>query len=151
MTEENEIRNLYHSLLQAWNNNSASGMANLCADNANMIGFDGSQHNGKKNIRERMQQIFSEHKVASFIYKIREIRFLNPDAAILRSVVSMVNKEGTDIMPQVNAIQTLVASNHDNNWLIELFQNTPAAYHGRPELIEQLNEELREVFKNFKK
>ncbi len=148
---EKEIRSLYHNLLQAWNNNDAEGMANLCAEKANMIGFDGSQHDGKKNIEEQMRQIFNEHKVIPFVYKVREVRFLNAEAAVLRSVVSMINPEGTDILPQVNAIQTLVASKHDEKWLVEIFHNTPAAYHGRPELIEQLTEELREVFKNSKK
>jgi uncharacterized protein (TIGR02246 family) len=151
MSEEEKIRDLYHNLLQSWNNNDAAGMANLCAENANMIGFDGSQHDGKKNIEEQLQNIFKEHKVNPYVYKIREVRFLNPDAAVLRAVVSMVNPEGTDIIPQVNAIQTLVASTQDEKWLIEIFQNTPAAFHGRPELVEKLTEELREVFRNSKK
>ena len=151
MSEEKEIRNLYHNLLQAWNNNDAEGMANLCAENANMVGFDGSQHDGKENIKEQMQLIFIEHKVNPYVYKIREVRFLNSDAAVLRSVVSMINPEGADIIEKVNAIQSLVAAKHNDKWKIEIFQNTPAAFHGRPELVKQLTEELREVFKNSKK
>jgi uncharacterized protein (TIGR02246 family) len=151
MSEEEKIRDLYNNLLQSWKNNDAAGMANLCTENANMIGFDGSQHDGKKNIGEQLQNIFTEHKVNPYVYKIREVRFLNHDAAVLRSVVSMVNPEGTDIIPQVNAIQTLVASKQEAKWLIEIFQNTPAAFHGRPELTEQLTDELREVFKDSNK
>jgi hypothetical protein len=43
----------------------------------------------------------------------------------------------------VNAIQTLVAARRDGRWRVELFQNTPAAFHGRPEASEALTAELR--------
>ena len=33
----------------------------------------------------------------------------------------------------------------DGAWQVELFQNTPAAFHGRPELSEQMTEELRQA------
>jgi uncharacterized protein (TIGR02246 family) len=147
---EQEIRDLYDELLTAWNNNDSKAMAELCSNNASFIGFDGSQHNGRTNIEADMKAIFSLHKVASFIYKIREVRFLNDNVAILRSVASMVPQGGTDIIPEVNAIQTLVASKRQDKWHIEIFQNTPAAYHGRPELMKQLTDELREVLKSTK-
>ncbi len=51
-----------------------------------------------------------------------------------------------DIRPELNAVQTLVAVKHGNDrWKIAIYQNTPAAFHGRPELGEQLTEELRQV------
>ena len=37
----------------------------------------------------------------------------------------------------VNAVQTLVAEEHAGSWRIVLFQNTPALYHGRPQLAER--------------
>jgi hypothetical protein len=30
-------------------------------------------------------------------------------------------------------------------WRIALFQNTPAQFHGRPELVQQLTEQLRQL------
>ena len=45
----------------------------------------------------------------------------------------------------VNAHQTLVAVKHDGLWRIQLFQNTPAQFHGRPELVQHMTEELRQV------
>jgi hypothetical protein len=57
----------------------------------------------------------------------------------------MVPPGRSDINPAVNAIQLLVASHRDGRWQIELFQNTPAAFHGRPELSAALTEELRSV------
>lgn len=147
---EQKIRDLYHNLLNAWNNSDAKAMAELCSINANLIGFDGSQHNGRTNIELDMQKIFVSHKVPSFIYKIREVRFLSDYTAVLRAVVSMVPQGGTDIIPEVNAIQTLVTAKYNDKWMVELFQNTPAAYHGRPELMKQLTDELREVLHTSK-
>lgn len=57
----------------------------------------------------------------------------------------MIPPGKSDIEPAVNAHQTLVAVKKDNGWQVELFQNTPAQFHGRPELVEEMTEELREL------
>ena len=49
----------------------------------------------------------------------------------------------------VNAIQILVAARRDGQWRIELFQNTPAAFHGRPEASEVLTAELRAALRDL--
>lgn len=36
----------------------------------------------------------------------------------------------------------MVTKKYGDDWKIELFQNTPAALHGRPEMVQQLTEEL---------
>ena len=43
-----------------------------------------------------------------------------------------------------NAIQTLVASRASGGWQIEMFQNTPARFDGRPEEADRLTRELEE-------
>jgi hypothetical protein len=55
----------------------------------------------------------------------------------------MVPPGATDIKPEVNAIQVLVAVRRDGVWRVAHFQNTPAAFHGRPEAAKALTEELR--------
>jgi uncharacterized protein (TIGR02246 family) len=69
----------------------------------------------------------------------------SPDVAVLRAVAGMVPPGQSDIEPAVNAVQTLVAAKHDGQWRIALFQNTPAQFHGKPELVQQLTEELRQL------
>jgi hypothetical protein len=59
----------------------------------------------------------------------------------------MVPPGESDINPEVNAVQTLVAVKQQNKWIIALFQNTPAAFHVRPELSERLTEELRQALR----
>lgn len=57
----------------------------------------------------------------------------------------MIPPGKTDINPDTNAHQTLVAVKKDEDWKIELFQNTLAKFHGRPELVEQMTEELSQL------
>ena len=56
----------------------------------------------------------------------------------------MVPPGQTDLNPAVNAIQTLVAAKRNNRWLIAMYQNTPAAFHGRPDIAQALTDELRQ-------
>jgi uncharacterized protein (TIGR02246 family) len=73
------------------------------------------------------------------------VRFLTPDVAILRAVVGRVPPGQSDLNPAANAVQSLVAVKQDDQWRIALFQNTPAQFHGRPELAQKLTEELRQL------
>jgi uncharacterized protein (TIGR02246 family) len=88
--------------------------------------------------------MFEHHIPAAYTSIVRSVRFLSPEVAVLRAVAGMVPPEQNDIHPAVNAVQTLVAKRENGRWLIALFQNTPAAYHGRPQASQQLTEELRQ-------
>lgn len=146
---EKDIQNIYENLLEAWNKHDAKSFARLFKEKGNVIGFDGSQLNGMDEIEKELSQIFNNHQTAPFISKIREIRFVGGNFAILRAIAGMTkaNEEGNlkEINPDVNAIQTLIASKENSEWKIELFQNTPAAFHGRPELVEKMTEELQKL------
>ena len=140
-----DIKTLYENWIESWNHQSAEQMVRLLAENINMVGFDGSQMNGRSEVKSTLSDIFEHYPTGRFIYIIEEIREISPTTAILRAVVGMVPRAGNDINPAVNAIQTLVASQNQGEWKIEVFQNTPAAFHGRPELSEKLTRDLREL------
>jgi uncharacterized protein (TIGR02246 family) len=140
-----DISALYQHLLDGWNQRDAAAYAALFAEDASVIGFDGSQMNGRADIVAQIGQIFADHPTSRYVGKIREVRLLTPDAAILHAVVGMVPPGQSDLNPAVNAIQSLVAARHAGQWLIALFQNTPAQFHGRSDLAEQLTDELREL------
>ena len=147
VTDEKEVSLLYQELLKRWNKRRASEMTDLFTEDGNLVGFDGSQINGRSEARSVLSQIFANHQTAAYLGIVKEVRLLSPDVAILRAVAGMVPPGQTDINPEVNAVQTLVAVKQQNNWIIALFQNTPAAFHGRPELSERLTEELRQVLR----
>jgi uncharacterized protein (TIGR02246 family) len=92
-----------------------------------------------------MRQIFAEHTTAAFVAKVRGVRLLGAEAGILRAVAGMVPPGQTELEPKVNTHHTVVAVKRDGEWRIALFQNTPAQFHGRPDLVQQLIEELREL------
>lgn len=140
-----EIIDLYQSWLTAWNNRSAEDMAALFAEEGNIIGFDGSQMHGRKDLKETLGLIFQHHATASYIAIIKEIRFFTENVAWLKADVGMVPANGTDINPALNAVQTMIAIKPGDEWQITIFQNTPAAFHAAPELAVKMTEELREV------
>ncbi|MBS1913913.1 MAG: SgcJ/EcaC family oxidoreductase [Bacteroidetes bacterium] len=139
------VGEIYRKLLDAWNRRSAAGMAELFEVDGNVVGFDGSPVNGRGEIESTMAAIFANHPTGAYVAKIREVRLPLPGVGIVRAIVGMVPQDGTDINPAVNAIQTLVAVRHDDGWRIALFQNTPAQFHGRPEMVAQITAELREL------
>lgn len=138
----------YEQLLAAWNRRSAADFAALFAADGNAVGFDGSPMNGRSEIASTLGAIFAHHPTASYVAKIREIRSLRPDVALLRAVVGMVPPGQTELNPAVNAIQSVVFVEDDGRWQIALLHNTPAAFHGRPEMAEQLTAELTDVLRS---
>ncbi|WP_044894974.1 SgcJ/EcaC family oxidoreductase [Bacillus alveayuensis] len=143
----NEIQALYHQFLEAWNNRNARAMADLFADKGEMIGYDGSQEIGSEEIFSHLKAIFEDHPTARFVGKVKNVRLLGSNIAILRAIAGMVPPGQSDINPKVNTHHTLVAEKNEGKWRIQLFQNTPAQFHGRPELVEQMTEELRQLLK----
>lgn len=145
--DESAVRSLYRELLECWNRRDADGFAALFAENGNVVGFDGSQVDGRAEIGSHLRSIFADHVTATYVSIVREVRFLAPEVAVLRAVVGMVPPGGADLNAAANAVQTLVAARRDGRWRIAVFQNTPAAFHGRPEASEQLIQELRRVLR----
>ena len=143
-SDEIEVRALYQQLLDSWNKRNADAFAASFADDGHVIGFDGSQMAGQAEIASTLRQIFADHLTGTYVNKVRDVRILSPDVAILRAVVGLVPHAQSDIEPALNAHQTLIATKHDDQWRITLFQNTPAQFHGRPELAQQLTDELRQ-------
>ncbi len=145
LEEERAIRSLYQQLLQSWNRRDAEGYAALFADTAQVIGFDGSQMMGKATIGAELGRIFADHVTATYVSIVRDVRFITGDVAILHAVVGMRPPGQAALNPNVNAIQTLTAVRRADQWQIELFQNTPAQFLGRPDLAQQLTEELSQL------
>ncbi|PIC77649.1 DUF4440 domain-containing protein [Sporosarcina sp. P19] len=145
MSKIDEINSLYRRLIEAWNKRDAKGMAELFTEQGIQIGFDGSKMVGREDILSHLASIFENHRTASFVTKVKDVRAIGTDTAIVQAIAGMIPPGKTDIEPTVNALQTLVTVNKDGNWKIELFQNTPAQFHGRPELVEQMTDELRRL------
>jgi uncharacterized protein (TIGR02246 family) len=136
----------YTALLQAWNNRDADRFAACFTIDAHVIGFDGSLMQGRADIAAQLRAVFAAHPTAAYVAKVRDLRVLAPRLTLLQAIVGMVPAGGTALNPQVNAIQTAVFAGAAAPLEISLFQNTPAAFHGRPEQVEAMTAELTEVF-----
>jgi len=143
--DDTSIEKLYRELLTFWNKQNGVGMASLFTEDASVIGFDGSQMNGQLQIETELKRVFTNHTTARFVWKIEEIRFLDSQTALLRGIVGMVPPGKKELNSATNAIQSLVAIKRHDIWKIALFQNTPAQFHGRPELVDAMTKELSKL------
>ncbi len=143
MTDGAPIEALYLQLIDSWNTNHATSFGALFTEDGSLVGFDGSSVETHTAITEHLGAIFADHHPATYVAKVREVRQVGPGVAPLRSVAGMVPPGGDDIKPDVNAIQAVVAVDHDGEWRVAHFHTTPAAFHGRPEEADALTTELR--------
>jgi uncharacterized protein (TIGR02246 family) len=146
-TPEIEVRALYRRVLDAWNRASGEDFAAAFAEDGEVVGFDGSQITGRVAIAAEMGRIFADHATGAYVGKVRSVRPLGPQAALLHAVAGIVPAGRSDLEPNLNAVQTLVAERREGSWCAVLYQNTPAQLHGRPQLVAKLTEELREELK----
>jgi uncharacterized protein (TIGR02246 family) len=146
--EQTRVLLLYKDLIQAWNDRNATDFAAMFTSDGNSVGFDGSQMNGRREIHSEVKRIFADHDTATYVAKVKEIRELRPFVMLLRAVVGMVPPGGNELNPAANAIQSMVAVEREGETRIALLQNTPAAFHGRPELGEELTAELTKVLRS---
>lgn len=140
-----EVVALYRQLLDRWNKRSAEPFAALFAEDGNSIGFDGSMTNGRSEIGAVLDKIFEDHVTPAYVGKIREVRFLNPETAIIRAIAGMIPRGGKELNPALHAVHSLIAAKFDGKWRIALFQTTPAQFHGRPELVQEMTAELSKL------
>jgi uncharacterized protein (TIGR02246 family) len=145
MKAEPALRRLYERLIDGWNSGDAGEMAAALADDGLVIGFDGSQMLGREQAAAELGRIFADHQTARYVTDVRSVRPLGVDAGVLHAVAGMVPPGGGEIMPERNAIQTVVAHRAGDDWHVVLFQTTPARFDGRPELTEQLTAELSDL------
>lgn len=135
----------YRSLLEAWNHRDPDAFASTFTGDGSAIGFDGSQMNGQAEIAQALRTIFADHPTATYVARVQEIRRLGPGVTLLRAVVGLVVRGVAELSPGLNAIQSVVVVDDGGTSRIALFQNTPAAFHGRPELAQRITDELTAV------
>ncbi len=136
---------LYTALLDAWNRRDAHAFAAGFTPTGIAIGFDGSQMNGRAAIEAELARVFTDHQTASYVAKVRAVVRISRDAVLVHAVAGMTPPGTSALNRATNAVQAMVAVREGEALRIALFQNTPAALHGRPELGEQLTAELTEV------
>jgi len=126
--EEVVIRSLYSQMIDGWNKGNGEAFASPFAEDGDLVGFDGTHLKGRQEIVSFHQQLFDTFvKGSRLVGKIRNVRFLTPDVAIMHAVGGTIMAGQSDIEPERNSIHTLVVMKEsDDKWRIAAFQNTRA-------------------------
>lgn len=140
---DRSTRELYARLLEAWDKRNARDYALLFASDGSIVGFDGSQVNGQLEVGAHLTEIFTHHQTPRYVSIVREVRLVATDVTLVRANTGLVPPGKDDIDPTLNAVQSVVAVQKGGSWKIALLQNTPAAFHDRPDVAKKLTEELR--------
>ncbi|MEQ8155759.1 MAG: SgcJ/EcaC family oxidoreductase [Clostridiaceae bacterium] len=140
------IEKLYNGMINCWNNSNADKFAGHFSTEGTIIDFDGTAANGKVEIEEYLNGVLMKHEPLFHTTIIRSIRFITDDVCILETAVGTFFHDKEDIDPSLNIVQTVIVKKKNNSWLIEQLQNTPAVFHGHPELSAKLTEEIRNEY-----
>jgi uncharacterized protein (TIGR02246 family) len=146
-SDEVAFRSLYQQLMDGWNRGSGEAFAAPFGEDGDLVGFDGTYLKGRQETISFHQQLFDTYvKVSRLVGKIRHVRFVTPDVAIIHTIGGTIMAGQTDIEPERNSVQTLVATKDSKGeWYLTAFQNTRAQYFGRPEQSRALTDELRRL------
>jgi uncharacterized protein (TIGR02246 family) len=102
------IRELYQQMIDGWNAGKGDAFAAPYADDSDFIGFDGTYMKGHQQIASFHQMLFDKFvKGSRLIGKIRSIRFVTEDVAIMIAVGGTVMAGQSDIDPDRNSVHTL--------------------------------------------
>jgi uncharacterized protein (TIGR02246 family) len=145
--DEAAIRALYQQAMDDWNRGSGEAFAAPFSEDGDLVGFDGTHLKGRQEITSFHQQLFDTYvKGTRLVGKIRSVRFLTSDVALMHVVGGTIMAGQTDIEPERNSVLTLVATkDNKGEWRLAAFQNTRAQYLGRPKEAQALTEELRRL------
>jgi uncharacterized protein (TIGR02246 family) len=145
-TATDQIAALYQQLMDGWNEGSGEAFAAPFAEDADFIAFDGTYMRGRQAIADQHQYLFDHFvKGTRLIGKVRNIRFLSPTIALMHTVGGTVMAGQTDLEPERNSVQTMVAVQENGEWRLAAFHNCRAQFMGRPDEAQKLTEELRQL------
>jgi uncharacterized protein (TIGR02246 family) len=142
--DETAICALYQQMMEGWNAACGYAFASPFEENGDLVGFDGTYIKGRQEIALFHQHLFDMFlKGSRLVGKVRSVRFLTSDIAVMHAIGGTVIAGQTDLDPERNSVQTLVAVKRNGKWSLAAFQNTRATYIGRPDESQKLTEELQ--------
>ena len=126
-THEKVIENTITAFANAWNVHDAKMLATVFTEDANLINFMGTLFPGRTAIEVVNAGIFATvMRRSQMTFTESTVKFINPDVAIVHAVWTLdgqITPEGNDL-PQRTGRLTVVATQKDDNWRIEVMQNT---------------------------
>jgi uncharacterized protein (TIGR02246 family) len=123
--DEAAVRDLYRELMDGWNRGSGDAFAAAFTDDGDLVAFDGTHFKGREEIAPFHQELFDKWlKGSRLVGKVKDVRFLSPEVALMHAVGSTVMRGKSEPSPERDSIQTLVAVRQGEEWRLAAFQNT---------------------------
>jgi uncharacterized protein (TIGR02246 family) len=140
------IEALLHQLIDGWNRGKGDGFAAPFAEDGDQVAFDGTRIEGRQQIAEFHQVLFDRFLSGTrLVGKVVDVRFLAPDVAVAHGIGGTVMPGDTDLAPERNSVQTLVAVKRHGEWRLARLHNSRADFMGRPEATAAFTAELRKL------
>ena len=123
--DESEIRALYVQLVDGWNAGDGAAFAAAFADDADLVGFDGTHHRGRDEIARSHQVLFDKWlKGTRLVGSVESVRFVSADVAVVHALGGTILRNKSQPAPERASIQTLVATRAAGDWRLAAFHNT---------------------------
>src|ERR671913_1065618 len=123
--DEEAVRNLYRELMDGWNRGSGEAFAAVFTKDGDLVAFDGTHFEGRAEIALFHQELFDKWlKDTRLVGRVKDVRFLSSDVAVMHAVGSTVMRGKTEPAPERDSIQTLIATRQSGEWRLAAFQNT---------------------------
>ena len=123
-TDERAIQDILERFEGAWNSYDSVSIAALFAEDANFIQIFGGQLDGRTAIEAAHRVIFDTiYKGSHASFKLRSIRFVGPDVAVVFAQARVRFKEGNE-RREIETRPTLVVVKQQGKWQVVAFQNT---------------------------
>jgi len=131
--DEAAIRALLEKCVEGWNRGSGEGFAAQFAEDSDYVVVNGMHIKGRQQNAASHQQIFDTfYKGTRLWARIKSVRFLRPDVAVVHSVSKILKPGESVASAEPEAIQTWTVSKRSNEWLVDAFHNTPIQRQGAP-------------------
>ena len=123
--DERAIEALYRDLMDSWGRGEGKAYAMQFTDDADYIIFDGSHLKGQQEITSTFQHLFDTWlKGTSLQGHIQKIHFLAPEAAFAIATSGLVFPGRTEVRPNRQSINSLVAVKRNGTWRFSSLHNT---------------------------
>ena len=131
------IQKLFNDFNDAFNNHDAHTAAALCARNIDWIAITNAMVHDSSQVEQQLNPLFTGFlKAVHRDVKLQEIRFLNPNTAV---VIGEYETSGLETpsgapVPPAKGIYDWVVTKQDGHWLINLWReaDTPARQASPP-------------------
>lgn len=122
--DEADVRNLYERMMDGWNRGSGEAFAEVFADDADQIAFDGTRFRGRREIAEAHQILFDKHlKGTRLVGEVESVKFPTPDVAVAHARGSTIMRGKSEPSSERVSIQTLVAVRRNGEWSLAALDN----------------------------